>query len=146
MINNKDTRVTSMISFWCLYCELWADFTLFWCYDCWFWISKCWLVVIYSTQSQDVAQNPKDTTLEGNFLFVLIRIRGLTGSWRWSLLHRNQSINLLCNSMDWFPYDRDHRHKRFKPWKWFVFRKIRLKDLHKDKILSHIWFSDFCQI
>ena len=26
-VNNKDTRATSMTSFWCLYCLLWADFT-----------------------------------------------------------------------------------------------------------------------
>ena len=26
-VNNKDTRATSMMSFWCLYCLLWTDFT-----------------------------------------------------------------------------------------------------------------------
>ena len=29
-----------------------------------------------------------------------------------SLSYRNQSINLLCKSMDWFLYDRDLRHER----------------------------------
>ena len=35
----------------------------------------------------------------------------LTLSWRRSLSHRNQSIDLLCKSMDWFLYDRDLRHE-----------------------------------
>ena len=37
----------------------------------------------------------------------------LTLSWRRSLSYRNQSIDLLYKSMDWFPYDRDLCHKRF---------------------------------
>ena len=28
------------------------------------------------------------------------------------LSYRNQSINLLCKSIDWFLYDRDVRHER----------------------------------
>ena len=31
-----------------------------------------------------------------------------------SLWCRNQSIDLLSNSMDWFLYDRDLRHERVK--------------------------------
>ena len=38
----------------------------------------------------------------------------LTLSWRSSLSYQNQSIDLLCNSMDWFLYDRDLRHERVK--------------------------------
>ena len=30
-------------------------------------------------------------------------------------IYRNQSINLLCKSMDQFLYDRDFRYKRFNP-------------------------------
>ena len=26
-VNNKDTRTTSLKSFWCLYCQLWTNFT-----------------------------------------------------------------------------------------------------------------------
>ena len=33
-------------------------------------------------------------------------------SWRRSLSYRNEFINLLCKSMDWFLYDRDLRHER----------------------------------
>ena len=36
----------------------------------------------------------------------------LTLSWRRSLLYRNQSIDLLCKSVDWFLYDNGFRHER----------------------------------
>ena len=38
----------------------------------------------------------------------------LTLSWRRSLSNRNQSIDLQRKSVDWFLYDRDHRHERIK--------------------------------
>ena len=38
----------------------------------------------------------------------------LTLSWRRPLLFRNQSIDLLCKSMDWFLHDRDLHHEIFK--------------------------------
>ena len=38
----------------------------------------------------------------------------LTLSWRRSLSNRNQSTDLLCKSIDWFLYDIDIRHERFK--------------------------------
>ena len=40
--NNKDTWTTSMMSFWCLCCYLWTDFT--YCSGvshCWLWACKC---------------------------------------------------------------------------------------------------------
>ena len=40
-----------------------------------------------------------------------------TWGWRWlitSLSSRNQSMNLLCKSMNWFLYDRDILHDRVK--------------------------------
>ena len=39
---------------------------------------------------------------------------GWTLSWRRALSYRNQSINLLCKSMNWFLYDRDLRHEGVK--------------------------------
>ena len=39
----------------------------------------------------------------------------LTLSWWRSLSYRNQSIDLLCKSMNWFLYDRDLRLERVKP-------------------------------
>ena len=38
----------------------------------------------------------------------------LTLSWRRPLSYRNQSIYLLCKSMDWFLYDNGLRHERVK--------------------------------
>ena len=38
----------------------------------------------------------------------------LTLSWRRPLSYRNQSIDLLHKSMDWFLYDNGLRHKRVK--------------------------------
>ena len=38
----------------------------------------------------------------------------LTLSWRRPLSYWNQSINLLCKSMDWFLYDNGPRHERVK--------------------------------
>ena len=38
----------------------------------------------------------------------------LTLSWRRSLSYRNQSIDLLNTSMDWFLYDNGPRHERVK--------------------------------
>ena len=42
------------------------------------------------------------------------RLNALTLSWRRSLSCRNQSIDLLCEPMDWFLYDKDFSHKRVK--------------------------------
>ena len=41
----------------------------------------------------------------------------LTLSRRRPLSYRNQSINLLCKSMDWFQYDNGPRLERVKNWK-----------------------------
>ena len=38
----------------------------------------------------------------------------LTLSWLKSLLYKNQSIDLLCKSVDWFLYDTDLLHERVK--------------------------------
>ena len=38
----------------------------------------------------------------------------LTLSWRRPLSYRNQSINLLHKSMDWFLYDSSFRHEKVK--------------------------------
>ena len=51
-------------------------------------------------------------------------ITHLTLSWRRPLSYRNQSIDLLCKSMDWFLYDNGLRHERvrhFSTFLWFVF-------------------------
>ena len=38
----------------------------------------------------------------------------LTLSWWRSLSYTNQSFDLFCKSMDWFLYDKDLRHERFR--------------------------------
>ena len=38
-------------------------------------------------------------------------IKELSLSWKKFLSYRNQSIDLLCKSMDWFLYDRDLRYE-----------------------------------
>ena len=59
-----------------------------------------------------------------------------TLSWRRSLSYRNQSINFLCKSFDWFLYDRDSvtndfAHFRsmflfYPPWKHLKSQKINV--------------------
>ena len=45
----------------------------------------------------------------------------LTLSWRGPLSYRNQSIDFLCKSMDWFLYDNSLRHERFK----YIYQLLR---------------------
>ena len=45
---------------------------------------------------------------------VMVLVSHLSLSWRRSLSYRNQSIDLLCKSMDWFLYNRDLHHERVK--------------------------------
>ena len=75
----------------------------------------------------------------------LIKILGLnvtlTLSWRRLLSYRNQSIDLLCKSMDWFLYDNGLRHERVNwksvqmtkniCWNYNVWRKFNKNDLSK---------------
>ena len=75
---------------------------------------------MYWWRSELAFTNP--ATLEGtsfkdycNTLPILVvPLACLTLSWRRPLLCRNQSIDLLCKSMDWFLYDNGPRHERVK--------------------------------
>ena len=49
----------------------------------------------------------------------------LTLSCRGPLSYRNQSINLLCKSMDWFLYDDGLRHERVN-----ILHRKKLQHLH----------------
>ena len=54
------------------------------------------------------------------YTFVLIYSFVLTPLWRRPLLYRNQSIDLLCKSMDWFLHNRDLRHESVnRKLQWF---------------------------
>ena len=57
--------------------------------------------------------NRADTYLRWILLITNWRL-SLTLSWRRPLSYRNQSIDLLCKSMDWFLYDNGPRHERDK--------------------------------
>ena len=55
------------------------------------------------------------TKIMEKILFMPIRVRLRISHLiliRRSLSYRNQPIDLLCKSMEWFLYDRDLRHKR----------------------------------
>ena len=58
----------------------------------------------------------------------------LTHTWQRPLSYRNQSINLLCISVDWFLYDRDLRHERIKSLRKFT--TIRSKTLFQGNYFS----------
>ena len=48
------------------------------------------------------------------YVHMLVILYVLTLSWRRPLSYRNQSIDLLCKSMDWFLYDNGLHHERVK--------------------------------
>ena len=50
----------------------------------------------------------------------LSRICNLSLSWRRPLSYRNQSINLLRKSMDWFLYDNGLRYEKVNWEKYFT--------------------------
>ena len=60
----------------------------------------------YKTDQYDENKNEKTCTK--------LALCSLTLSRRKSLSYRNQLIDLLCESMDWFLYDRDLRHEKVK--------------------------------
>ena len=70
----------------------------------------------------------------------------LTLSWQRSLSYRNQSIDLLSQSMDWFVYDGDFRHERVKVarvvklklafMEWFFYNLVIVIKLYKIRYLN----------
>ena len=54
---------------------------------------------------------PVPSIYQSNF-YCIICYCSLTLSWRRLLSYRNQSIDLLCKSMDWFLYDNSLCHER----------------------------------
>ena len=57
---------------------------------------------------------PSDLKLQPTVAGPTFPTRPLTFSWRRPLSYRNQSIDLLCKSMDCFLYDNGLRHERVK--------------------------------
>ena len=69
---------------------------------------------------------------------------GLILSWRKSLSYRNQSIDLLCKSMDWFLYDNSLRHERvntsFEVMKqWDTSQANFMEPQMTSKLVSRVW-------
>ena len=56
------------------------------------------------------------------FLYLPVSKYSLTLSWRRTLSYRNQSIDLLRQSRNWFLYDNSLRHERVNPGWEMVFR------------------------
>ena len=69
--------------------------------------------------------------------------------WRGSLSYRNQSIDLLCKSMNWFFYDRDLRHENFKG-RWLSSKQYQKLDIRVISIRNLLYtkksglFLNFC--
>ena len=65
----------------------------------------------------------------------------LTSSWHLPLSYREQSIDLLWKSMDWFLYDNGPRHERvnsvvkshfsYCPLIWMFYTRRRIKNVNK---------------
>ena len=62
----------------------------------------------------------------------------LTLSWRRPLSYKNQSMDLLCKSMDWFLYDNGPRHERAKGM-WHVFAHYVRRDMNYQVSLTLSW-------
>ena len=78
-------------------------------------------------------------TSVGNWKFWS-KLLVLTLLWRRSLSYRNQSIDLLCKSMDWFLDDNGLRHERVKGnfSKQFISNNSRLRNNWSMTILTAI--------
>ena len=59
----------------------------------------------------------------------------LTLSWRRPLSYRNQSIDLLLKSMDWFLYDIGLRHERVKNCQ-FTYKELQPKFLSETETVT----------
>ena len=62
----------------------------------------------------------------------------LTLLWRRPLSYKNQSMDLLCKSMDWFLYDNGPRHERAKGM-WHVFAHYVRRDMNYQVSLTLSW-------
>ena len=58
--------------------------------------------------------NPRFTSSDPGVWRLKARVGWLTVSWRRPLSYRNQSIDFLLKSIDWFLYDNSFRHEKVK--------------------------------
>ena len=66
--------------------------------------------------------------------------RVLTFSWRRPISYRNQSIDLLCKSMDWFLFDIGLRHERVKLIILSFFTEGLWKSINNYRYSMFIWY------
>ena len=67
-------------------------------------------------------------------------VKALAVSRQRFLSYRNQSIDSLCKSIDWFLYDRDLRHERVKE-KSEILSAFMEKDFERIRVISNIFFA-----
>ena len=132
--SNGNTTAISKIywklvtSFWCLYCflpsirttsfQLLIDVETMSCVY-WVWAGFRHYVSIVDFEQVNTSQRRPDKDLHGIFHafqrrkknFLCIWTYSLTLLWQRSLSYRNQPIDLLCKSMNWFLYDRKPIHQ-----------------------------------
>ena len=88
-----------------LFCEKVSDFELF--------LHKSSIIDVW--QGANCVSAIFLATIEiYRFAEKLVRWSYLALSWQGSLWYRNQSIDLLCKSTDWFLYDMDLCHEKVK--------------------------------
>ena len=56
---------------------------------------------------------PFEQHILSSYYFIKICLEVTLSRWRFPS-YRNQSIDLICKSVDWFLYDRNHRYERLK--------------------------------
>ena len=73
-------------------------------------LSFVWLICYFCTKTKRTGQGLKKWWVQARAIYHCI----LTFWWRGSLSYKNQSVDLICKSMEWFLHDRDLGHKRVK--------------------------------
>ena len=71
-------------------------------------------------------------------ILQLEKVSFLTFSWRKPLSYRNQSIDLLRKSMDWFLYHNGLRHEKVKSNHGEIIPKVQKKSLYRKSVVVKI--------
>ena len=92
--------------------------------------------ILLSTSNLEVRRSDVKITAKLERKMISGKRNRLTLSWRSSLSYRNHSIDLQNKSMDWFLYQRDHRHERVNFTKVFqLWASMRLINISKPRPL-----------
>ena len=74
------------------------------------------LTIIKSSDQYTVSEAAASTMAQSLHWGSQIAVKKLNHSWWRFLSYRHQSIDLLCESMDWCLYNRDLRHERVRDY------------------------------